>query len=80
MVRDVARAVRIPVIGMGGIMSGDDALEFLLVGARAVQVGTASFVDPAATARIARELAAGLARRGHRDVNAWIGTLDGEPG
>lgn len=75
MVRDVAAAVRIPVLGMGGIMSGDDALEFLLVGARAVQVGTASFIDPTATARIARELAAGLRARRCHDVNTWIGTL-----
>ena len=75
MVYDAVHAVRIPVIGIGGIMSGDDALEFLLVGARAVQVGTASFTDPRATARIVRELAAGLARRGFHDVNAWIGTL-----
>jgi len=75
MVHDTVRAVRIPVIGIGGIASGDDALEFLLVGARAVQVGTASFVDPRATKRIAGELAAGLARRGMTDVRDWIGTL-----
>jgi len=77
MVYDTVRAVRIPVIGIGGIASGDDALEFLLVGARAVQVGTATFVDPRATARIAGELAAALAARGIDDVNAWIGTIDG---
>jgi dihydroorotate dehydrogenase (NAD+) catalytic subunit len=77
MVHDVARTVRIPVIGMGGISSGDDALEFLLVGARAVQVGTASFVDPGATARVAAEIASGLRARGCPDVNAWIGTLAG---
>jgi len=79
MVHEVARAVRIPVIGMGGIASGDDALEFLLVGARAVQIGTASFNDPAATARIATELAAGLRRRGYADVRDWIGTLGPPP-
>jgi dihydroorotate dehydrogenase (NAD+) catalytic subunit len=77
MVHDVARAVsRIPVIGMGGISSGDDALEFLLVGARAVQVGTASFTDPRATERIAAEIGAGLRRRGCGDVNDWIGSLE----
>lgn len=76
MVYDAVRAVRVPVIGIGGICSGDDALEFLLVGARAVQVGTASFGDPRATERIAGELRAGLARRGFADVNAWIGTLE----
>jgi dihydroorotate dehydrogenase (NAD+) catalytic subunit len=82
MVHDVVQAVQIPVIGMGGIVSGDDALEFLLVGARAVQVGTASFTDPRATERIAGELRQGLARRGYADVNAWIGSLeeaDGTP-
>lgn len=78
MVRDVASAVKIPVIGMGGIASGDDALEFLLVGARAVQVGTASFTDPRATERIAGEIAVGLRRRGCADVRDWIGTL-GDP-
>ena len=77
MVYEVVRAVRIPVIGIGGVASGRDALEFLLVGARAVQVGTASFVDPAATARIATELGAELRRRGYADVNDWIGTLEG---
>ena len=79
MVHDTARAVRIPVIGIGGIASGDDALEFLLVGARAVQVGTATFVDPRATERIAGELAAGLSRRGIADVRDWIGTLEVDP-
>ncbi len=75
MVRDVARAVKIPVIGMGGISSGEDALEFLLVGARAVQVGTASFTDPRATERIAAEIAVELRRRGCADVNDWIGSI-----
>ncbi len=79
MVHEAAQAVRIPVIGMGGISSGDDALEFLLVGARAIQVGTASFIDPAATVRIVRELGNGLARRGCRDVQEWIGTFDATP-
>jgi len=79
MVHEVSRAVGIPVIGMGGIGSGDDALEFLLVGARAVQVGTASFTDPCATERIAAEVTAGLRRRGCRDIDDWIGSLDGVP-
>jgi dihydroorotate dehydrogenase (NAD+) catalytic subunit len=80
MVHEVAGAVkRIPVIGMGGISSGDDALEFLLVGARAVQVGTASFTDPRATERIAAEISAGLRRRGCADVNEWIGSLRAAP-
>ena len=52
MVWQTAKAVRIPVIGLGGIMNGRDALEFILAGATAVQVGTANFVDPAATMKI----------------------------
>jgi dihydroorotate dehydrogenase (NAD+) catalytic subunit len=80
MVHDVARAVKIPVLGIGGIATGDDALEFLLVGARAVQIGTASFTDPRATERIARELSNGLRHRGYTDVGDWIGTLEGAGG
>lgn len=79
MVHEVARSVKIPVIGMGGISSGEDALEFLLVGARAVQVGTASFTDPRATERIAGEIAVGLRRRGCGDVRDWVGTLEAPP-
>lgn len=56
MVFQAARAVKIPVIGCGGIESGDDVVEYLLAGASAVQVGTASFLDPAAMARILVEL------------------------
>lgn len=55
MVWEAARAVSIPVIGMGGIASGEDVAEFLLVGARAVQIGTATFIQPAATLRILSE-------------------------
>jgi dihydroorotate dehydrogenase (NAD+) catalytic subunit len=67
MTYQVAQAVRIPIIGMGGICTGRDALEFMLVGAKAVQVGTANFIDPLASIRIAREIgeycdAHGLAR------------------
>ncbi len=75
MVHAVAATARVPVIGIGGITTGEDALEFLLVGARAVQVGTASFVDPRATERIAGEIAVGLVARGFSDVNDWIGTF-----
>jgi dihydroorotate dehydrogenase (NAD+) catalytic subunit len=56
MVYETARAVRIPIIGMGGIMTAQDAVEFLLAGATAVEVGTVSFADPRATERIARGL------------------------
>ena len=63
-VRRVAAAVSIPLIGMGGIESGEDALAFLAAGAAAIAVGTASFRDPAAASRIRAELAAELEVRG----------------
>jgi dihydroorotate dehydrogenase (NAD+) catalytic subunit len=59
--RDACRAVKIPVIGCGGIRDGEDALEFICVGAAAVQVGTATFVDPAAGLDVARQIEALLA-------------------
>jgi dihydroorotate dehydrogenase (NAD+) catalytic subunit len=62
--RRVAAAVEIPVIGMGGVESGADALDFLALGARVVAVGTASFRDPLAATRVRSELAAELAARG----------------
>lgn len=62
MVYDVARAVKIPVIGMGGIMTGEDAVEFLLAGASAVAVGTANFVDPYAPLKVIDGISAYLDR------------------
>ncbi len=56
MVYETARAVKIPIIGMGGITTPEDAVEFLLAGATAVQVGTASYADPRATERLAHGL------------------------
>jgi dihydroorotate dehydrogenase (NAD+) catalytic subunit len=56
MVYETARAVKIPILGMGGIVTAEDAVEFLLAGATAVQVGTASYADPRATERLAKEL------------------------
>ena len=64
MVWQVSQAVGIPVVGMGGIMTGRDALEFLLAGAAACQVGTASFVDPAACRKIVTEMERYLRRHG----------------
>ena len=64
MVWEAFRAVRIPVVGLGGIASGEDAAEFLIAGATAIQVGTASFWDPGAPQRVARELAHWLAAEG----------------
>jgi dihydroorotate dehydrogenase (NAD+) catalytic subunit len=76
MVRCVAQAVRIPVVGIGGIRSGSDAVEFLLCGARAVQVGTATFYDPAAPVRIVDELTSYLIRHGIGDVTELVGALE----
>ncbi len=75
MVRQLAAAVSIPVIGIGGIATGEDALEFLVCGARAVQVGTATLYDPRAPARVADEIAAWCAGQGVRAVADVIGTV-----
>jgi len=75
MVRQLAAAVSIPVIGIGGITTGEDALEFLVCGARAVQVGTATLYDPRAPARVAREIADWCAGHGVRAVADVIGTV-----
>jgi dihydroorotate dehydrogenase (NAD+) catalytic subunit len=72
---EAANAVRIPVIGSGGAMTGRDVLEFLAVGARAVQIGTASFIRPGAARVVIDEMSAWLAAHGHRKVENWIGCL-----
>ena len=76
MVCQAARAVKIPVIGLGGISSGEDAAEFLIAGARAVEVGTVSFWDPASPARIAADLGTFLHREGIASVGDLVGTLE----
>ncbi len=75
MVYQVASALRIPVIGMGGIMTGRDALEFLIVGARAVEIGTANFIDPGACLRIVAEIREFCQKEGIARVDEIIGTL-----
>jgi len=75
MVHELARAVRIPLVGVGGIMTGEDALEFLCCGASAVQVGTATFYDPRAPVRIAEEMARWCRAHGVPAVSDMIGTL-----
>jgi dihydroorotate dehydrogenase (NAD+) catalytic subunit len=76
MVHQAARAVKIPVIGIGGIATGEDAAEYLLAGASLVQVGTATFWDPAAPVRIARELDALLPKLGVKQPADLIGKLN----
>ena len=76
MVYQVAGRLKIPVIGLGGIMSGSDALEYLIAGASAVEVGTANFVDPAATIKIIAEIQEYCRRHGIDKVEDVINTLD----
>jgi dihydroorotate dehydrogenase (NAD+) catalytic subunit len=76
MVWQVARAVKVPVIGIGGIMSAIDALEFIVAGATAVQIGTASFVNPSAAQEIAEEMEQWLEQRGVSAVKSLIGALE----
>jgi dihydroorotate dehydrogenase (NAD+) catalytic subunit len=75
MAWQAARAVKIPVIGIGGIASASDALEFLVAGCRAVQIGTANFVDPGVYDRVRAGLEDYLRRHGLDDVNRVVGTL-----
>jgi len=76
MAWQAARAVKIPVIGIGGIASAQDALEFLIAGCRAVQIGTANFVDPGIYDRVLAELDAYLVRHGKREIGEVVGTLE----
>lgn len=75
MVWQVAKAVKIPVLGMGGISNAEDAIEFLLAGASAVVVGTANFVDPSVTMTIADGIAAYLDEQKIAHVNELVGAL-----
>jgi len=75
MVYQAARAVKIPVIGMGGISCGEDAVEFLMAGATAVAVGTASFADPRATLNVIDGIGEFMDRYGIGDVNEIRGML-----
>jgi dihydroorotate dehydrogenase (NAD+) catalytic subunit len=76
MVFQVARAVAIPVCGMGGIATAEDAVKFLLCGATAVQVGTANYLEPAAAGEIADGITAYAARHGFPRVADLIGALE----
>lgn len=76
MVWQVAKAVQIPVIGLGGIMNWKDAVEFLLTGASAIQIGTANFIDPAVTVKVAAGINDYLDRHGFASVKEIIGALE----
>lgn len=75
LVWQAARAVSIPVIGMGGIGGLDDALEFFMVGADAVAVGTANFTNPAAAEMLIQDLAVYLSKSGMKSVGELVGTF-----
>ena len=75
MVWQVAKAVKIPVIGLGGISSATDAVEFLLAGASAIQIGTANFIDPAISAKVAKGIVEYCEKHGVEDVNELVGGL-----
>lgn len=76
MVWQVAKAVKIPVIGLGGIMSGRDALEFILAGATAIQVGTANFINPCVTIEIIDYIEEYCSRHGITDIKDLIGAVN----
>ncbi|MPN14872.1 Dihydroorotate dehydrogenase B (NAD(+)), catalytic subunit [bioreactor metagenome] len=78
MVWQVASAVKVPVVGMGGIMSAEDAIEFLLAGASAVSVGTANFVNPLAVVEIAEGIERYLGERGIENIADIVGMLKTE--
>jgi len=76
MVWQVARAVKIPVVGLGGIMTAEDALEFMMCGATAIEIGTANFIDPAVSIKVRDGINEWLERHGIGDVNEIIGTME----
>ena len=76
MVWQVAKAVNIPVVGLGGIMNWRDAVEFLLAGATAIEIGTANFIDPAITVKVAQGIDDYLNRHGFSSVKDIIGALE----
>ncbi len=75
MVYQVAQSVQIPIVGIGGIVSGNDALEYMIAGASAIEVGTANFVDPESTKNIIRDLEAYCRKNGIQRIEQIIGTL-----
>ncbi|KGI59633.1 dihydroorotate dehydrogenase [Prevotella sp. S7 MS 2] len=76
MVYDVYHAVKIPVVGMGGISTAKDAIEFMMCGATAVEIGVANFIDPAVTIKVRNGIEAWLDEHGIADVNEIIGAIE----
>jgi dihydroorotate dehydrogenase (NAD+) catalytic subunit len=76
MVWQVAQAVKVPVVGMGGIMNAADAIEFILAGATAIQIGTTNFIDPTVTIKVLDGIEDYLKRHGYDSVNDIIGALE----
>ena len=76
MVWQVAKAVKIPVIGLGGIMNAEDAIAFLMAGATAVEIGTANFIDPAVTIKVRDGIDSWLEKHGCKSAQAIIGVID----
>ena len=76
MVHQCRQAVRIPIMGMGGIASADDVVEFMIAGANAVQVGTANFVDPFIWPKLLSGLTSYLERHGHTSSSDIVGSVD----
>lgn len=75
MVWDVAHAVKIPVVGLGGIMTAEDAIEFMMAGATAIEIGTANFIDPTVTVKVKNGMADWLERHGCKSVKEIIGVV-----
>ena len=76
MVYQVAKAVKVPVVGLGGIMTAEDAIAFMMCGATAIEIGTANFLDPAVSIKVRDGIDAWLERHGISDVNEIIGTME----
>lgn len=75
MVHDVYRAVKIPVVGLGGIMTAEDAIEFFMAGATAIEIGTANFIDPAVTVKVKRSIVDWLERHGCQSLQEIVGVV-----
>ena len=76
MVWQVTKAVKIPVIGLGGICTASDAIEFLMAGATAIEIGTANFIDPAVTVKVIDGMNEWLDNHGCKSVTEIIGVLN----